>query len=64
MGERSEFHSGEIAPNNGVYIEVGVKDHIMGIENPQQVKLKKGDKFPDNRNDDRVWMNKRRIQPK
>ncbi|MFC7678952.1 YjzC family protein [Paenibacillus sp. GCM10028914] len=64
MGERSEFHSGEKAPNNGVYIEVGVRDHIMGIENPQQVKLKQGDTFPDNTNDDRVWVNKRRVQPK
>lgn len=64
MGERSEFRGGEKAPNNGVYIEVGVNDLITGIENPQQVKLSRGEPFPQNSNDDRVWMNKRRVQPK
>ncbi|MGG1880180.1 YjzC family protein [Paenibacillus cisolokensis] len=64
MGEQSEFHAGDPAPNDGVYIESGVRDRVMGIENPQQIKLKRGDRFPENTNDDRVWVNKRRVQPK
>ena len=64
MGERSQFHGGEKAPNNGIYIEVGDNDHIMGIENPNQIKMKAGDTFPPTQNEDRVWMNKRRVQPK
>ncbi|ANA80150.1 hypothetical protein PVOR_01885 [Paenibacillus vortex V453] len=64
MGEQTEFRAGDKAPNNGVYMEVGVRDHIMGIENPRQIKMSRGDTFPETQNDDRVWLNKRRVQPK
>jgi hypothetical protein len=58
MGEPSRFEPGNRAPNDGVYIEVGENDFHMGIENPKQVHLKKGEKFPDNVNEDRKWVKK------
>jgi len=56
MGERTRFHPGDKAPNNGIYVEVGENDVHMGIENPKRIQLKKGDKLPDNENGDRVWV--------
>ncbi|MBO2944489.1 YjzC family protein [Paenibacillus sp. F411] len=64
MGERSKFRGGDKAPNNGIYIEVGENDHIMGIQDPHQITMKAGDTFPDVSNEDRVWKNKRHVQPK
>lgn len=58
MGEKSEFVSGDKAPNNGIYIEVGSNQFHMGINNPKQVKLSKGDEFPETTNDDRKWVRK------
>lgn len=55
MGERTEFEPGDEAPNNGVYIEVGDKDHQMGINNPQQVHLQQGEAFPETTNQRRKW---------
>lgn len=57
MGEQSQFHGGEKAPNNGIYIEKG--ETGSNVEDPSQVELKAGDKFPENANQDRVWINKR-----
>lgn len=60
MGERTEFVKGDRAPNDGEYMEAGEKhDAIMGIEDPQTVTLKKGEKFPDTKNDDRKWIRKK-----
>ena len=56
MGERTRLHAGDRAPNDGVYVEVGEDDFHMGIENPRKVKLKKGEKLPENKNDDRQWV--------
>lgn len=58
MGEQTQFNPGDKAPNNGHYIETGEDDHIMGINNPQQVTLEKGEKFPSTTNDDRKWVKK------
>lgn len=60
MGERTRFREGQKAPNDGVYIEIGENAFHMGIENPKQVYLEKGEKFPENTNKDRVWTLKRR----
>lgn len=57
MGERTQFVEGDRAPNDGVYIETGEKHNaVMGIEDPQKVTLKKGEKFPETKNDDRKWV--------
>ncbi|SET19015.1 YjzC-like protein [Oceanobacillus limi] len=59
MGEVSQFKGGEKAPNNGVYIEVG--ETGSGVKNPQQVEMHAGEKFPETKNNDRVWKNKRSL---
>jgi len=56
MAQSTRFHGGDEAPNNGIYIETGKNDHHMGIQNPKRIELKKGDKLPENSNDDRVWV--------
>ncbi len=58
MGERSEFEAGDRAPNDGEYIEVGENQFHTGINNPKQVKLSKGDRFPENSNHERKWVRK------
>lgn len=60
MGERTQFQPGDDAPNDGVYVEVGVNDFHMGIEDPKRVELKKGDKFPRNSNHERTWVLERK----
>jgi hypothetical protein len=58
MGERTEFEPGMRAPNDGTYIETGENDFHMGINDPRQVKLKKGEKFPEATNQNRKWTKK------
>ncbi|WP_249872322.1 YjzC family protein [Oceanobacillus saliphilus] len=58
MGEGSQFRSGDKAPNNGVYIEIG--ETGSNVNDPQQIKLHAGEKFPDNTNQNRIWVNKRK----
>lgn len=59
MGERTRFESGDRAPNDGEYMEIGKNDFHMGIESPKHVYLEKGDFFPKNSNEDRLWTLKR-----
>jgi hypothetical protein len=56
MGERTRFRPGDKAPNDGIYMEVGVDDFHMGIEDPRRVVVKKGQKLPDTKNQDRLWV--------
>lgn len=58
MGEKTEFEHGDTAPNNGTYIEIGENDVHMGINDPKQIVLKKGDTFPDTKNKNRKWTKK------
>lgn len=58
MGEWTEFRPGDRAPNDGTYIEVGEADFHMGINNPKQVKLEKGQRFPETSNHNRKWKKK------
>jgi hypothetical protein len=58
VGEQGEFEPGDKAPNPGVYIETGEKDFHMGINNPKQVELEKGDHFPATTNKNRKWVKK------
>ncbi|PLS02942.1 YjzC family protein [Neobacillus cucumis] len=53
MGQNHQFKAGKKAPNNGFYIEMG--DSGSDVTNPKKIKLKAGDPFPENSNDDRVW---------
>jgi len=53
MGAPSHFREGQKAPNNGVYREIG--ETGSNVNDPRIVKLKAGEKFPDNTNQDRVW---------
>ncbi|KUP07505.1 hypothetical protein Q73_03960 [Bacillus coahuilensis m2-6] len=53
MGQSRQFKSGQKAPNNGLYIEIG--ETGSGVKNPRKVKMKAGDRFPENSNDDRYW---------
>lgn len=59
MAEQSRFHEGDKAPNDGEYMEIGSNAFHMSIEHPKHVRLKKGQHFPKNTNDDRVWVKKR-----
>lgn len=56
MGEKTEFESGDKAPNSATYIEVGENDIHMGIENPHRVELEKGQAFPKTSNKNRKWV--------
>ena len=58
LGQKRQFHPGEKAPNNGIYVEVG--DTGSNVVNPKQIKLAKGDRFPENSNDERIWTYKRK----
>lgn len=58
MGQNRQFKPGQKAPNNGLYIEIG--DTGSTVNNPKRVRLKAGDKFPENSNDDRIWSYQRR----
>lgn len=58
MGQNRQFRAGQKAPNNGIYMEIGEEgDSVM---NPKQVKLKAGDRFPENSNHNRKWVNRRK----
>jgi len=60
MGEWTEFNPGDSAPNNGKYIEVGDNDYHMGIEDPRQIELEKGQRFPETSKKDRKWVKMKR----
>ncbi|WP_163101593.1 YjzC family protein [Peribacillus alkalitolerans] len=53
MGQSHQFRSGQKAPNNGYYVEVG--DTNSNVNNPKKIKLKAGDPFPETSNDKRHW---------
>jgi len=53
MGEPTQFKGGQAAPKNSVYIEIG--ETGSSVQDPQQIKLAAGEKFPENTNKDRVW---------
>ncbi|AHD07766.1 YjzC family protein [Paenibacillus larvae] len=60
MGEKSQFVPGDKAPNDGEYMEIGENAFHMGINDPQIIKLKKGDPFPETSNHNRKWKRKYR----
>lgn len=58
MGQRRHFKSGNKAPNNGYYVEIGEEgDNVV---NPRKIKLKAGDPFPENSNHNRIWTYQRK----
>ncbi|CAM3661995.1 YjzC family protein [Mesobacillus zeae] len=58
MGQNHQFRSGQKAPNNGIYVEIGETGST--VTNPKQVKLKAGDTFPEASNHNRIWTYKRK----
>ena len=58
MGQNRQFKAGQKAPNNGIYIEIGETGST--VNNPQRLKLKAGDAFPENSNHNRVWTYQRK----
>ncbi|GIN37922.1 MULTISPECIES: YjzC family protein [Heyndrickxia] len=58
MGQSHRFRSGDKAPNNGIYVEIG--ETGSPVVNPKQVKLKAGDHFPESSNHNRQWTYKRK----
>jgi hypothetical protein len=58
MGQQRHFQSGDKAPNNGIYIEIGETGD--NVKNPKKIKLKAGDTFPETSNHNRHWTYKRK----
>jgi YjzC-like protein len=58
MGQNHQFSAGQKAPNNGIYVEIGETGSM--VNNPQSVKLRAGDRFPENSNHNRIWTYKRK----
>ncbi|KEZ52251.1 MULTISPECIES: YjzC family protein [Metabacillus] len=58
MGQQHRFKSGQKAPNNGVYVEIGETGSM--VKNPRKIKLQAGDHFPETSNDDREWTYQRK----
>ncbi|MDQ0268757.1 YjzC family protein [Cytobacillus purgationiresistens] len=58
MGQNRQFKSGQKAPNNGVYVEIGETGST--VNDPQKIKLNAGELFPDNSNHNRVWTYQRK----
>jgi hypothetical protein len=55
LGEKTEFSTGDPAPNDGNYREIGENDFHMGINDPLHITLKAGDPFPKTSNHNRKW---------
>lgn len=53
MGQNRQFKPGQKAPNNGVYIEIGETGST--VVNPQKIRLRAGEAFPENSNHNRLW---------
>lgn len=53
MAQGRMFKPGDKAPNDGYYIEIGEKQ--SSVMNPKQVRLNKGDQFPETSNHNRIW---------
>lgn len=62
MGEQTEFNPGDRAPNDGVYTEIGENAFHMGINDPQRVELKAGQRFPETSNHNRKWKSVRKTK--
>lgn len=58
MGQSRQFRAGQKAPNNGIYVEIGEEGDM--VVNPKSVKLKAGERFPENSNHNRKWTYKRK----
>ncbi|UHA75380.1 YjzC family protein [Paenibacillus sp. 481] len=59
MGEKTEYSPGDKAPNDAIYMEVGENSFHSEIQDPKQIKLNRGDTFPETTNKDRKWKKKK-----
>lgn len=58
MGQSRHFKSGQKAPNNGYYIEVG--ETGSNVVNPKMIHMKAGERFPETANHNRIWTYQRK----
>ncbi|TMW71475.1 YjzC family protein [Alteribacter natronophilus] len=58
MGQKRQFESGEKAPNNGFYVEIGETGSM--VNKPKKVHLEAGQEFPALTNKDRKWTYQRK----
>jgi len=58
LGQSRHFKSGDRAPNNGYYVEIGETGSM--VYNPQKIHLKAGERFPENSNHNRIWTYQRK----
>ncbi|MCM3733783.1 YjzC family protein [Fictibacillus nanhaiensis] len=58
MGQHKHFTHGQKAPNNGIYVEIGETGSM--VNDPRQIHLSAGDRFPETTNHNRVWTYKRK----
>ena len=58
LGQNHQFKPGQNAPNNGYYVEIGETGST--VNDPNQIRLEAGEKFPETKNQNRVWMPKRK----
>ncbi|WP_078595290.1 YjzC family protein [Evansella clarkii] len=58
MGQSRHFKPGDKAPNNGFYVEIGETESM--VNDPQQIHLEAGERFPETKNKDRIWTYKRK----
>ncbi len=57
MGQNRQFRAGQKVPNDGIYIEIGETGSF--VVNPKQIRLKAGERLPENSNHNRIWTLKR-----
>ncbi|GAB6990962.1 YjzC family protein [Paenibacillus pini] len=62
MGEQTEYEPGDKAPNPGIYMEVGEASFHTEVNNPQKIRLEKGDTFPETTNKNRKWKKKEKAR--
>lgn len=59
MGQNRQFESGQKAPNNGIYVEMGETGSM--VQNPKSLKMHEGDTFPKTTNQNRKWTPKPKV---
>lgn len=56
MAQKNQFRPGQKAPNHDVYMEIGETGSM--VNDPKFIELEAGQRFPENSNENRIWMRK------
>lgn len=59
MGEQTQFQPGEYAPNNGFYMEISEDSQYGSVQDPQIIRLTRGERFPETTNGNRKWTHRK-----